>query len=164
MLHALALLPLLAVIALIGPQAIAALHPVLVTGACLIYGRLVAFVSGKRGAGEAEWMAECLPFAAFACLQGSSLDIESCLVLLTAMTAMTTGLVSLEDLLFPRYRGFALAFGFCSVLAGLALSLMEMMISSPADPGKQLVVQAIAGTAGILLALVTRYAASRKRR
>ena len=164
LLHALGLLPLLAVIALIGPQTLAALSPVLVTSVCLVYGRLVAFVSGKRGVGEAKWMVECLPFAAFACLQDASLDIGSCLVVLTAITALATGLVSLEDLLFPRYKGFALALGFCAVLMGLALSLGGTMTAGSAGRGQQLAVPAIAGAAGLLLAFMTRYMASRRRR
>jgi hypothetical protein len=164
LLHALGLLPLLVFIALIGPQTLAALPPVLVTSVCLVYGRIVAFVSGKRGAGEAGWMAECLPFAAFACLQGTSLDIGYCLVLLTAIALMACGLVSLEDLLFPRYRGFALALGFCTVLMGLALSLGGMMTSESPDRTRQLVIPVIAGMAGLLLALSARYMASRRRR
>lgn len=164
LLHTAALIPLLAAIALIGPQALVALPPVLVTSACLAYGRLVAFVSGKRGAGEAAWIAECLPFAAYACLQGSSLGIGSCLVPLASMAAMAAGLVSLEDLLFPRYRGFALALGFCAVLAGLALSLTWMITVDPADTGRQLAIPAIAGTSGLLIAFITRYAAIRRRR
>lgn len=164
LLHALALLPLLAAIALIGPQALAALPPVLMIGACLAYGRLVAFVVGKRGADEAAWMAECLPFAAFSCLQGASLDTGPCLLLLASMTSMAAGLVSLEDLFFPRYRGFALALGFCSVLVGLALSLFGLTTSGPADSGRLFAVPAMAGMAGLLLAFITRYAASRRRR
>lgn len=164
LLHMTALIPLLAAITLIGPQALAALPPVLVTGVCLAYGRLAAFFSGRRGAAEAAWMAECLPFAAYACLQGSSLDIGSCLFLLASMTAMAAGLVSLEDLLFPRYRGFALALGFCAVLVGLALSLAVAFTADPADPGRRLAIPSIAGTSGLLLALTTRYAATRRRR
>ena len=163
-LHMTALIPLLAAIALVAPQALAALPPVLVTSACLAYGRLLAFVSAERGAEEAAWMAECLPFAAFTCLQGSSLDVESCLVLLFSMAAMTAGLVSFENLIFPRYRGFALALGFCIVLSGLALFLTAMMTLDSANPGRQLALPAIAGTAGLLLAFITRYAASRRRR
>lgn len=163
-LHLAALVPLLAAIALVGPQALAALPPALLTGACLAYGRLAAFFSGQRGAAEAAWMAECLPFAAYACLQGSSLDVQSCLVLLASMTAMAAGLVSLEDLLVPRYRGFALAFGFCALLLGLALSLASMSAADSIDPGRRLAIPAIAGTSGLLLAFITRYAASRRRR
>jgi len=163
-LHLAALIPLLAAIALIGPRALAALPPVLLTGACLAYGRLAAFFSGQRGASEAAWMAECLPFAAYACLQGGSLDLASCLVLLASMAAMAAGLVSLEDLLLPRYRGFALALAFCAVLVGLALSLASMVAADPADPGRRLAIPAIAGTSGLLLAFVTRYAASRRGR
>lgn len=164
LLHAAALLPLLAAIALIDPQALTALPPVLVTSTCLVYGRLAAFVSGKRGAGEATWMAECLPFAAFACLQGALLDTESCLILLAAMGAMTAGLVSLEDLLFPRYKGFALAFCFCGVLTGLGLILMGLMPSKLADAGRSLAVPAMVGAGGLLLAFVTRYASTRRRK
>jgi len=164
LLHMAALVPLLAAIALIGPQALAALPPVLLACACLAYGRLAAFFSGKRGAGEASWMAECLPFAAYACLQGTSLDVGSCLVLLASTAAMAAGLVSLEGLLFPRYRGFALALGYCAVLAGLALSLAWTITADSSDPGRQLAIPAIAGTSGLLLAFITRYAATRRRR
>jgi len=163
-LHMAALLPLLAAIALIGPQALAALPPVLLASACLSYGRLAAFFSGERGAREAAWMAECLPFAAYACLQGTSLDVGSCLILLASMTALAAGLVSLEDLVFPRYRGFALALGFCAVLAGVALSLAWMITADSSDPSRQPAIPSIAGTLGLLLAFITRYAATRRRR
>jgi hypothetical protein len=163
LLHVAGLLPLLMASALIVPGSLSALPPALVMAIMITYGRLLAFVSGKRGREEAIAMLECLPFAVFACARGTPLDVLPGLTLAASLAAVAAGLASLEDLLVPTYRGFALALGFSAILVGIALVLgnLEGAVPDPAGPGT---VRAIFAATGLLVALGTRYAASRRKR
>lgn len=152
------LIPLLAAVAASGEGSLSGLPPALVAAAFIAYGRLASLAMGKRGEEEAILMLECLPFAAFACFQGSSLGLFECLALTAAMAALAAGLASLEDLVAPAYRGFALALGFCAFLAAPALALAALGGAASSASLTAL------GAAGLLLALLTRYAASRRGR
>lgn len=159
--HVACLLPLLAAAAAIALDALSAPGPALVIAAFIAYGRLAAFASGSRGAEEAIFMLECLPFAAFASAQGCSLPPVAALILTASMAAAASGLASLEDLLLPSYRGFALALAFCALIVGMALALTGLEGKFAAGGwGPE---AGLAG-AGLLLTLATRYVASRRKR
>lgn len=146
---ALFLIPMAAAAAT-APSALEAIGPAYIMAAFLAFGRLAAFASGERGASEALLMAESLPFAAFCAAWGASLGMGETLAWTLAAGAGAAALASLEDLAFPRNRGFALVALFWTLLGALA------WLATATGPFG--LAAAATVTAGL-----TRYAASRRR-